>query len=141
MLLWEMHMSYSEIRSCYSGYVTLLLEISAVFIFCVEALHWKIKTFIWKVKISWNAFVTNAHVLLWNEKLLFEICYLLLEVSAVFSFCVEAWHWKIITFIWKGKYFMKCFCEKRTCVSLKWEEIVWNMSTYCKTLWQCSFSL
>ena len=88
ILLWETHMCYSEMRRCYLGYVTILLEVSAVFIFCVEALQSK-----------------------------------------------------IIRFIWKGKNFLKCFCVKPSWVTLKWEALVLDMSTYCLKLVQSSLSL
>ena len=43
---------------------------------------------------------------------------LLLKVRTVFLFSVEALLLKIIAFFWKCMDFMKCFCEKRTCLSL-----------------------
>ena len=87
MLMWETHMCYSEMRSPNLEYVTLVLEVTTMSIFCVEELHWKIITFIDRVKISWNAFM------------------------------------------------------RYTRVTLKWEALVWDMSKYCLTLEQGSFSL
>ena len=42
MLLWETHMCYSEIQSPSLGYVNVLFEVIAEFIFTLEALIWKI---------------------------------------------------------------------------------------------------
>ena len=58
---------------------------------------------------------------------------ILLKVRTVFLVSVEALLWKIITFIWKWMSFMKCILEKRTCVTLKWEDIVCDMSKTYKT--------
>ena len=156
---------------------------------CVPFLCWsftvKIIMFFERIRISWNAFVRNAHVKLWNEKRLFGICQcivksensvlllcrhftfkdihvllkvnefhemlfwethmtfnekiirclgyviVLLKVRTVFLDSFEVLLWKIIMFIWKWMNFMKCFCEKHTCDTLKWEAYVWDMSKYC----------
>ena len=88
MLLWEMHMCYSQMRSHSLGYVNVLFDVRAVFLFSLEALPRK-----------------------------------------------------IITIFGKGKNFMKCFCEKHTCVTLKREALVFYMSKFCSKLEQYSFSL
>ena len=111
----------------------------AVSIFFLEALHWS-RSFE-RVRISWNAFVKNAHVLLQYDKPSLEYVNVLFDIRAVLIFSLEAWFWKIITLFPKGKNFMKCFCEKRTCVTLKWDALVWNMSKFCSHLEQCSLSL
>ena len=73
MLLWEKHMCYSEMRNFYSGYVTLLLEDGAVFIFCIEASHWEKHMCYSEMRRHSLGYV-----------------YVLFELRAVFIFSVEA---------------------------------------------------
>ena len=134
-------MCYSDMRSPSLGYVQVLFEVRAVFIFSLEALIWKkprsLKGKQFREMISWETHMSYSEM---------RSCFsgyvtVFLEVSAVYIFSAEALHWKVITFIWEGKNFMKCFFEKCTCVTLKWEDIFWNMSKYCSKLEHCSFSL
>ena len=142
MLLWEMHKCYSEMRSPSLGYVQVLLDNRALFIFSLQRLIWKIITFFWKGKYFMKCFCEkHTCVTLKWEVVIRDMLHLLLEVSAVFIFCVDAWHWKIITFFWKGKNFMKSFFEKPTCVTLKWVALFRNMSKFLSKLEQCSLSL
>ena len=142
MLLWETHMCYSEMRSHSLRNVNVLFQVRTVFIFSLEALLWKIITYLWKGKNFMKCFSEKRTcVTLKSEVVIRDMLHLLLEVSAMFIFCVEARHWKIIIFIWKGKNFMKFFCEKHTCVTLKSEALLGNMSKFCSNLEQCSFSL
>ena len=60
------------------------------------------------------------------------------KVITVFLVSIEALLWMIIMFSWKCMNFMKCFCVKRTCVTLNWEAFVCDMSKYCQKLEQCS---
>ena len=142
MLLWVTHMCYSQMRSPSLEIVQILFDIRAVFNFSLVALLLKIITFFWNGKNFMKCFTENRTcVTLKSEVVIQNILHLLLDVSAVFIFCVEAWYWKIIMFIWKGKNFMKFFCEKHTCVTLKWEALLGNMSNFCLNLEQCTFSL
>ena len=142
MLLWLSHMCYSQMRGPTLGYVQLLFDIGAVFTFSLEALLWKIITYLWKGKNFMKCFSEKRTcVTLKSEVVIRDMLHLLLEVSAMFIFCVEARHWKIIIFIWKGKNFMKFFCEKHTCVTLKSEALLGNILNFCSNLEQCSFSL
>ena len=134
-------MCYSQMRSPSLGYVKVLFKVRAVFIFSLEILICKILTFFWKGKnfmkcsCEKRTFVTlKWEALLWDMSI---YCSKLEQCS----FFLEALLWKIINFVWKGKNFMKSFCEKRTCVILKWEALVWNMSKFCSKLKQCTFSL
>ena len=141
MLLWETYKCFSEMRSPSLGFVKVLFEDWAVFVFSLEALLWKIIMFFGRIKISWIPFgkMHMCYCEMTSSSLGYVI--VLFEVKAVFIFSVEALLWKIITFFWKGKNFMKCFCEKCTWVTLKWEATVWDMSTYCSKLEQSSFFL
>ena len=141
MLLWETHLCYSTMRSPSLEYVNVLFDIRAVFIFSISFTlkdnHVVLKGKEFHVMLLWETHLCYCDM----QSCYSEYVTLLWEVTAVFIFSVEALHWKITTLIWKGKDFMKCFCEKRTCVSKKWGALVWNMSKFCSKLEKCSFSI
>ena len=163
MLLWETHMCtlkwestvwnmskycskldqclfcYSEMGRTSLEYIKVLIKDRTVYIFSQEALLWMIITFFWQGKSFMRCFCENCTCYSKMRSCYLGYVTLLLEDSTVFIFSVGALHWNINTFIWKGNYFLKCFCEKHTCVNLKWEVTVWYMSTYCSMLEQCTF--
>ena len=98
--------------------------------FSVEALPWKVITFIWEGKNFMKCFWRETHMCYSEMRSGYSgYLTLLLVVITVFIFFVEDLHWKISTFFWKDKIFMKCFCEtqKCFCVTQKREALVWNM--------------
>ena len=141
MLLWETHMCYSEMGSCYSGYVTLLLEVGGVFIFCVEALHWKTITFFWKGK--------NFMMLLWEMHMCYSLMRspslgyvkVLFKVRGEFIISLEVLLCKILKFFWKGKNFINSFVRNTNVLLWNGKTYFMNMSKFCSKLEQCSFSL
>ena len=120
---WETHMSYSEKISRCLRYVKLLLEVRRVFFFSVETLIWKIITFFWKVKISGNTFVRNAHVLLRNVKTLFAIFQRIVRRENSVPFPCRSFNLKDNHVLWKGYEFHEmvlwethmCYSEKISC--------------------------
>ena len=141
MLLWEAHMSYSEMRSVCLGNVKVFLKVRAVCLLSVEVLLWKIITFLWKWFNFMKCFFEKctcvsqkSYAVVWDmEKLV--------KSENCLPYLCRSFTLKIITFFWKYMNFMECFCEKRTWVTLTWEVSVWEMSKYFKKWEQCAFSL
>ena len=141
MLLWQMHMCYSEMRSPSLEYVKVLFKVRAMFIFSLEAFFWKIIMLFWKGKNFMICFCEiNTCVTLKRSPSL-EYVTVMFKVREVFIFSLKVLLCKILTLFLKGKSFTKCFCEKHICFTLIWEAPFSDVSMNCSTLEQCSFSL
>ena len=102
--------------------------------FLCRSLLWKIITSLECVWISWDAFVRNTHVLLRNVQTLLGICQRIIRSENSVPFLCRSFTCftlKINTIFGKCMNFMKCFCEKHTCVSPNREAVVWDLSKYC----------
>ena len=122
-----------------------------MFLVSVEALLWKIITFIWMCMNFMKCFYENAHVLLWNEKALFGICQRDVKTENTVPFLGRNFtlkdnhvHLKVYEFhemlMWETH---MCYSEMRSIclgyfkVLLKWEQcscsveaLLWKIITF-----------
>ena len=136
MLLGDTHMCYSVLRSPSLEYVNVLFDVRAGFLFLSRSFTLKDKHVLLKEQEFHEILLLETHMCYSEMRSPgLEYVKVLFNDRAVFIFSLEFLLCKILTFFfWNGKIFMKCFCEKGTCVTLKWEALVWDMSKYCSTL-------